>query len=204
MLKRLIAKLRPFSGSEAYWRSRYASDGNSGIGSYGKFAEFKAEVLNAFVTENGIGSVIEFGCGDGNQLALARYPAYIGLDVSELAVKRCRDRFPGFTFKLMRDYAGETADLSMSLDVIFHLVEDDVFEGYMRTLFAAGRRFVVIYSSNKEGRDAPHVRHRKFTDWIDANAGGWRLHRHIPNRYSYDGDYRKGSFADFYCFTATP
>jgi hypothetical protein len=46
------------------------------VGSYGKFAAFKAEVLNAFVQEMRVDTVIEFGCGDGNQLTLARYPLF--------------------------------------------------------------------------------------------------------------------------------
>lgn len=37
---------------------------------------------NDFVRARGIDSVIEFGCGDGAQLALAEYPAYGGIDVS--------------------------------------------------------------------------------------------------------------------------
>src|SRR5262249_52379361 len=39
----------PFPGSRQYWENRYGADGNSGVGSYGKFAAFKAEVINAFV-----------------------------------------------------------------------------------------------------------------------------------------------------------
>ena len=47
-----------------------------------RLAAFKAEVPNDFVRARGIDSVIEFGCGDGAQLALAEYPAYVGIDVS--------------------------------------------------------------------------------------------------------------------------
>jgi hypothetical protein len=90
----------------------------------------------------------------------------------------------------------------MSLDVIYHLVEDSAFEGYMRQLFAAATRFVVIYSSNREAdaSDGDHVRHRRFTDWVAAHEPGWRLWRHIANQHPYKGDYRTGSFADFYIF----
>lgn len=79
--------------SAAYWNERYVSGGNSGAGSYNRLAEFKAEVLNAFVERERIQSVIEWGCGDGNQLRLARYPRYIGLDVSKEAVRKCRNIF---------------------------------------------------------------------------------------------------------------
>ena len=54
-----------------YWEARYAAGGNSGKGSGGVFAEFKAEIVNTFVREHDIASVIDFGCGDGAQLALA-------------------------------------------------------------------------------------------------------------------------------------
>src|SRR6185369_2928806 len=117
----------PFPGSQDYWVKRYEKGGNSGPGSYSELAKFKARVLNGLVTEKNIASVIEFGCGDGNQLELAQYPSYHGFDVSPVAVELCRKRFtadPSKRFGLLGDYAGETADLALSLDVIYHLVED--------------------------------------------------------------------------------
>lgn len=37
---------------------------NSGAGSYGRLADFKAEIINQFVTENDVREVVEWGCGD--------------------------------------------------------------------------------------------------------------------------------------------
>lgn len=88
LLNRIWRRLK-FTNSKSYWESRYQKGGNSGFGSYGRLAKFKAEVLNDFVAKNSIQSVMEFGCGDGNQLKLAVYPKYIGLDVSPKAIKRC-------------------------------------------------------------------------------------------------------------------
>src|ERR1700722_8820213 len=79
-----------FRNSAEYWEQRYKGGGNSGAGSYNRLAEFKAGFLNGFVDEHQITSVIEYGCGDGAQLKLARYPSYTGIDVSATAVKRCR------------------------------------------------------------------------------------------------------------------
>jgi len=194
--------------SADYWEQRYNLGGNSGAGSYGKFAEFKAEVLNAFVDEQDIDSVIEFGCGDGAQLKLARYRRYLGLDISPAAVARCREQFDSedIRFALIDDYDGEQADLTLSLDVVYHLVEDAVFEEYMRKLFAAATRFVVIYSSNKENSqdfENTHVRHRVFTRWVEENERDWGLLRHIPNHYPVESDPEGGSFADFYIFELT-
>ena len=106
----------PFPGSLGYWEKRYAAGGNSGAGSYSRFAEFKAEILNGFVARHGVRSVIEFGCGDGNQLKLAAYPDYVGFDVSATAVQGCRTLFASDShkaFRLIGDYACETADLAL-------------------------------------------------------------------------------------------
>lgn len=197
----------PFSGSAAYWEERYAVGGDSGVGSYGMFAEFKAEVLNEFVATHHLRTVIEFGCGDGNQLGLAEYPEYVGFDVSSKAISKCEEVFgadPHKSFRLMKDYNGEVANLVLSLDVIYHLVEDDIFENYMRVLFGASDRYVIIYSSDSNDSRRPtgphHVRHRKFTTWVSENLYSWKLMRHLPNRYPYQGDYRQGSFAEFFIY----
>jgi hypothetical protein len=94
------------------------------------------------------------------------------------------------------------ADLALSLDVIYHLVEDDTYDRYMRHLFAAADRYVVIYSSNKNDLPAsPHVRHRRFTDWIDQHQPQWQLSKHLRNQYPFDPhDPHDTSFADLYCF----
>lgn len=185
----------PFSGSADYWEHRYAGGGTSGAGSYGEFSAFKADVLNAFVREHDITSVIELGCGDGHQLSLAEYPSYVGFDVSGSAVRRCRERFAGDptkSFGEMSAFAGHTADLAISLDVIYHLVEDEVFERYMRTLFGAAQRFVVIYSSDHDeppGVRGDHVRHRNFTSWVQRHIPDWRLRERIVNRTVADPEF---------------
>ncbi len=198
---------KPFQGSENYWKDRYEAGGNSGDGSYNQLAEFKAEILNTFVSENGISSVIEYGCGDGNQLSLAQYPQYTGFDVSPKAISMCLNGFfnkDNKAFKLMAAYAGETAELTLSLDVIYHLIEDSVFVEYMHRLFDSSERFVIIYASdtdkNPEGM-AAHVRHRHFSKWVADNKAKWKLIKHIPNKFPFNGDTKSGSFADFYIYS---
>ncbi|MFQ5670051.1 MAG: methyltransferase domain-containing protein [Acidobacteriota bacterium] len=197
---------RPFPGSAPYWENRYARGRHSGPGSLGQLAEFKAGVINRLVAEHRVESVLEFGCGDGSQLRLACYPTYIGFDVSPTALSLCKKEFaadPGKTFKLMEQYRGETADLTLSLDVVYHLVEDEVFEPYMRRLFQASRRLVAIYSSDTADRpvtEEPHIRHRNVTGWIRDHQPGWQLIEQIPNPYPFRGDPDTGSFADFFIY----
>lgn len=192
--------------SQAYWEERYRGGGNSGAGSYNRLARYKAVILNKFVEQNHVKTVIEHGCGDGNQLSLASYPQYCGFDVSMSAVSLCINRFkddPAKKFNLADAYAGETAELALSLDVIYHLIEDDEYEAYMQRLFASSSSFVIIYSSNQEdtGASAPHVRHRTFTQWVEANCPTWRLVGHIPNLFPYSlDDPHNTSMADFFFY----
>jgi cyclopropane fatty-acyl-phospholipid synthase-like methyltransferase len=197
---------RSFPGSEEYWIHRYDAGGNSGAGSYGTLAEFKASVLNTFVKLHSVSSIIEFGCGDGAQLQRSDYPNYLGLDVSPAAIHMCQALFNGDEakeFRLLKDYRQETAELAISLDVIFHLVEDRLFEEYMARLFKAGGRYVIIYASDINSdavETAPHVKHRKFTDWVASCCPGWELIDLIPNRYPASRYGDDGSMADFYVY----
>lgn len=209
LLQRLYSFVtgRGFQGSAAYWQDRYRRQETSGAGSYGRLAEFKAKVLNEFVATEGITSVIELGSGDGSQLGLAKYPSYLGVDISPTALENCRARYAGDAGKAFMELDRfrvdrPMADLVLSLDVIYHLVEDAAFEAHMRDLFGAARRRVVIYSSNKPRfSPSPHVRHRKFSDWVERHATGWRLARVIPNAYPFSWLNRsQTSFADFYIY----
>jgi len=195
-----------FRGSANYWEQRYVDGGNSGAGSYSRLARFKAEFLNAFVARHDIKSVIEFGSGDGAQLMLAVYPAYIGVDVSKSAVEAARSRFAADASKSFHEPSelpeGTLAELSLSLDVVYHLVEDAVFDCYMHSLFDSATRFVIIYSSDVEmPGSAPHVRHRRFTDWVESERPAFALMDRIANAYPFDAnDPDNTSFADFYVF----
>jgi len=186
-----IARQRlAFHGSADYWEKNYRLGQTSGSGSYGELARGKADFLNEFTRKRELKTVTEFGCGDGNQLSLAEYPAYIGLDVSRSAIRICRQKFANDLTKSFFLYDGTChvdhagifgADLVLSLDVIFHLVEDSVFETYMADVFGAGRRYVVIYATNaKIQGTAPHVRHRNFTPWVEQNFTEWQLVEHVP------------------------
>lgn len=186
-----------FPGSKEYWKKRYDLGGTSGAGSYNQLAEFKANILNRFVEKEGVKSVLEFGCGDGNQVSLFNFPSYTGFDISEEAISRCKKIFAydkTKKFRLMKKYDGERAQLTLSLDVIYHLVEDDVYQEYMQRLFDSSTQYVIIYSSNTDEQSKVqmnHIKHRKFADWIERNRSNWKEIKHIS---------ADDTFADFYIY----
>ncbi len=89
----------------------------------------------------------------------------------------------------------------MSLDVIYHLIEDDVFNSYMNQLFDSSKKYVIIYSCNFEKVLAVHVRCRKFSDWIEKNKKDWKLIKYIKNKFPYRKEKKAHtSFSDFYIY----
>lgn len=174
-----------FRGSERYWDRRYAKGGNSGAGSYGAKAQWKADVVNGWVAEHRISSVVDWGCGDGNQLGLAQYERYLGLDRSPTAIRMCLERFSDDASKSFMAFDPATlsdparwlvGDMALSMEVIFHLTEDWVFEDYMNRLFASAERYVVICSNDTTGTEAgPTEKHRQFTAWVAKNQPSWEL-----------------------------
>lgn len=186
-LKKYLSKqmrTNAFKGSRDYWEKRYSAGGKSGIGSYGELATYKADVLNQFIKEKNISSVMEFGCGDGNQLTLAAYPTYTGLDVSATAIQICIQKFSADTTKSFYLYDSKAfqdhaqrfrATLCLSLDVVYHLIEWEVYEAYLHHLFETADKYVIIYAWDVEGVNKVHVQHRKFTQWIEKNKKNWTL-----------------------------
>lgn len=172
-----------------YWDKRYRIGGTSGAGSYGAAAQYKARVLRDLVNALGITSVIDWGCGDGNQLAEWDPQCdYLGIDASREAVRMCQERNPGRTIMHASQYTWQQADAAVSIEVIFHLTDDDEYREYMRRLFDSARRYVIIYSSNRSGGAlAPHVRHRKL-----KVPAGWKCVQKIAGHPS--------TFSDFYVY----
>jgi hypothetical protein len=191
------------SWSASYWEERYSNGGNSGFGSRGELACYKASIVNSIATRLSAERAIEFGCGDGFQLGLFRFHSYLGFDPSSSAVHKCRELYAADSskrFELLESYGGEQADMTLSLDVIYHLVEDDVFDLHMSSLFRAALKAVVIYSSDFDSPRIGHQRHRTFQRSIKAREPGWKLLEIQRNLHPYDPKTGKGSLASFYTY----
>ncbi len=198
-----------FKGTAYYWEERYKTGGNSGAGSYNKLAKFKAEVINDIVDKNELKTVVELGCGDGNQLTYAEYPKYTGFDISKTAIDICKSKFKSdankefFVVDKIETNGTDLykSDLALSLDVIFHLIETDLYEQYMNNLFNLSDKYVIIYSSNYEKGQRHHERDHNFTEWVKNNMPHWNLIEKIDNMYKYDPlKPTETSKSDFYIF----
>lgn len=203
MLDILKQKLLQINFKSAnYWENRYKEGGNSGAGSYGKKAIYKAEVLNSIIDRYKIKSLIEFGCGDGNNLQYYLINYYIGFDVSRTAIKHCLKKYDDIN-KTFIHYdptlfksGGLKSELTISLEVIFHLIEDEVYEKYMLDLFTSSSKYCLIFSTNynEDNSSSLHVRHREFIHKVPSN---YKLIETIKT--PLDGDNRLLS-SDYYLF----
>jgi 2-polyprenyl-3-methyl-5-hydroxy-6-metoxy-1,4-benzoquinol methylase len=173
--------------SDEYWEARYKNHGSSGDGSYGNKAEFKGKIITDFINQRQIETIIDYGVGDGNQLKYINTTNkhYIGLDVSSTAVNLCREKFKDDSSKIFQTIAdfnfSKKADLAISLDVIFHLVDDSIYASYMEHLFEMSQKYVIIHSVDNDYNEAQHVKFRKFTPYIEQNFNQWKLIDLIPN-----------------------
>jgi len=171
--------------SAEYWRNRYASGGNSGAGSYGALADFKAASLNSFISANNIDSAIEYGSGDGNQLSLLKVEKYIGLDVSPVAIENLKVKFANDASKDFIAYDPDDftpteslrSDIALSMDVILHLTEDFRYLKYMANLVASTHKYLGIFNTATEvqlEKMAKHNRYRDHRDWMASHAPEFR------------------------------
>jgi hypothetical protein len=107
--------------------------------------------------------------------------------VSEQSVSLCRARSASDSsksFALYRPDIAVRAELSPSLEVIFHLVEDDVFESYMNDLFQAAERFVAICTTDNERPSSfPFMRHRRYSAWVADNFPQWTLFQQVDAQF---------------------
>lgn len=175
--------------SQQYWNARYDKGEGSGWGSEGKALQHKAAEINNIILDNSVSSVVDLGVGDGKLLnELTGFDLYFGYDISITAINKLKSNskyanaegcFPQYHFY---DDIKQLpyADLAMSVDVIYHILEDDRYKEYMDTLFSKSK-LVYIYSTNKDETARGHVRHREFLKDVPED---WELIENIPSAVS--------------------
>ncbi len=172
--------------SQKYWELRYKNQWNSGYGSYGESSLVKAKIFNQILVDYNIRSVVEFGCGDGHQLSLYNIESYLGLDISETVIEQITKKYSEDSTKFFVKYDPKLfhinskfikTDACISVDVIFHLVEDEVFVRYMNHLFDLSSGFVIISATDfdDDQKHVAHVKNRKFTQWVKENKPQWKM-----------------------------
>ena len=163
--------------SKEYWEERYSTGGNSGQGSYGSSASLKADIINTIIDKYNIQTINDYGHGDGNNISLLKgYKQYTGYDVSKTARYICISKFKDHTSKTFINAMSrfKKADLALSLDVLYQLVEDKVYFTYLKNLFSK-TDYVLIYAQDINEVGTDHCRSRRFTGYIKETYSDYKL-----------------------------
>jgi len=168
-----------------------------------------------------VNSVLDLGVGDGTQAALLLMFAvqindFVGVDISpsiveqvgeafakepRLAARQLKMAFHSYDgFSLPAAISQRQFDLVLSLEVLMHVVEDDLYHAYLMLLFGSSRSYVIIQSPNTHSNLlSRHMRLREFTDWVAHHARDWERIGQIPVKWppadNYDDDPKLWIFA---------
>lgn len=190
-LKKSTSDKAPFD-YKRYWQDRYSRGETSGTGSYGILADYKAEVINDFLEKNDITSVIEFGCGDGNQLRLMNYQTYLGLDIARSAIDLCRSIFSNDESKSFIIYEPKyflnngyiKADLVVCLDVLYHIIDEWEFNKTLQDIFSCASRFVILYTNvDALDSDSNHIKFRNLMPYL-SRFPDFKVEEILEQKYS--------------------
>jgi len=158
--------------SKSFWENRYRNNGNSGLGSYGDESKFKSSYINDLIKKESIKTITDLGCGDGNQISLlSGFKKYYGYDFSDTALIKAKNINKGSEYEFINNISDlPISDMSMSLDVTYHIIEDNLFDEYLSKLFMLGERYVLIYSMDVDvPQISEHIKSRSFTKWVKEN-----------------------------------
>ena len=181
------------------WESRYNNGGNSGNGTYNELYIFKRDIINDIINKYNIKNIIDFGCGDGNQIKEFNINKYVGIDIALSAINICKMKYKDdntksfFTYNEINNIKSQY-DLSISLDVLYHILEEDLFIDYLKKIFNFSSKYILIYSSNYDGHTEGHMHTRKFTNYVEKLFPNWVLNIKIKQIHP------KKSSADFYLY----
>lgn len=172
---------------KAFWNNRYLQWWHSWAGSYNENGIFKADFINNFIKENNIIDVIEFWCWDWSNLALYKAKHYLWLDVSEKAIEICKEKFKNDFKKEFEVYDPNKDywkyDLSLSLDVTYHILDRKEWEDYINQVINAWK-FAIFYSFPKPNWHAPHINDFAFEEYLKSITEYEKIDLIPPNSQS--------------------
>lgn len=133
-----------------YWENRYKNGGNSGKGSRSVHKEYKWNVLDRHV--GNIDDIIDVGCGDLAFMDGKSVLNYIGIDISKTIIDINKKKYPNWKFiNASSDEYIEGIDSSLVLchDILFHILDDDVFINTLHNLTKYSNKYISIYNWHK-------------------------------------------------------
>lgn len=181
-----------------YWENRYKRGGTSGRGSIGELGKWKWEVIEKFAKPTD--DLIDVGCGDLSFWTGRDFPGrYTGIDVSQTIIERNRKSRPNLKF--LCSSADELVDIGTAgivfcLDVLFHIMDDQIYEKTLSNLTKYSSDWIFIYTWSKSPFSGFGARVQKVR--YDLVRGRIRNALSQFNDITSDGRYQRHRKLDVY------
>lgn len=160
---RVKNSLKEQLNNSLFWDFRYhiCPGLGSGVGSRGETLELKKTLLKHLTYGIEIDTVVDVGCGDLELMKDMPFKNYLGLDVSEEAVKIGREKRPDWTFKAIpiTDESIEAADITMCFDVLIHQSDPVLFTRIVENLVVKAKKRIIIGAYNEEPSFSSTITH---------------------------------------------
>jgi 2-polyprenyl-3-methyl-5-hydroxy-6-metoxy-1,4-benzoquinol methylase len=146
-----------------FWDLRYAlyPELGSGVGSRGDILEFKKNIIKYATYGYNEKNIIDVGCGDLELTKDFEFKNYIGLDVSEEALKISRNKRPDWSFYnngITSDAINDT-DLIMCFDVLIHQSKEQDFKCIIKSILEKAGERVIVGAYNEEPQYNSNITH---------------------------------------------
>lgn len=177
--------------NQLFWnfRYKYFPELGSGQGSRGEVREQKRQLL----CELGLTqykSVLDIGCGDGEMLSGIDINNYIGVDISEAAIKQHKIKRAKGKFILAESAislpSGIAAELTLCFEVLIHQTSIEDFDATLsRVISATTKRLVISGYENIDSLDKSHMCffHRPLKESLIA-SGKFKSVKKVANYHN--------------------
>lgn len=199
------------SKGKKLWEHLYKNGGNSGRGACNHYGIYKAEIINNFIRQHNLKNIIDFGCGDGNQTSLINIDNYTGIDISDYIIDKTKNKYINdiskqfFTYKELYNITPKPIyDLSISLCVLYHLIDDNIYYNYLNDLYTFSNKYIIIYATDYNDpnihnkNNGSSTFHRNFTRDIEKLYPNLELIQYIPQKYTINEN--KPNYTNFYIY----
>lgn len=182
--------------TKPYWEARFGTgdwEKKSGRDQTRQFAQAQLPYLR--IPSNFSGTILDFGCGLGDAMPVYRkaykHAALIGMDISEIAIANCKDKYGDIAQFIQGDYTRvPNVDVIISSNVFEHLSNDIAIT--RRLLTKCFDLYIIVPYRESVFAGMEHVRSydESYFRTIDAYAYsvfssrgwsqyGWHLWYHI-------------------------
>jgi hypothetical protein len=142
---------------------------NSGLGSRGQLAKFKADFVSKFVKDNNIQTLIDFGCGDLYNSSMIEVPSYLGVDIvaHNMPDNPRANTFEAVVSRFDEFECEEPADMVLCMDVLYHILpgEQDYLKAALENMLKSTKKYLVIYAQDSYDENIVWKGHMFNSPW---------------------------------------